>query len=176
MKNEIKNWVNFRASRQRSENLHFDWILLPKAYKDLDEKIQKSYVSWHWRVSKVWRKPTLVSKDDMRNLVNFNVMSKSESLYFDVLLFSIAYEVSAKKVQKNDLSWQWKKIQAFKKNWLFVWKMTWEIWRTVTRVAESRKICTLMGYFSRRYVMFELKKHRGTVWKMTYIWFQKWHE
>ena len=99
-----------------------------------------------------------------------------ESLYFDVLLFSIAYEVSAKKVQKNDLSWQWKKIQAFKKNWLFVWKMTWEIWRTVTRVAESRKICTLMGYFSRRYVMFELKKHRGTVWKMTYIWFQKWHE
>ena len=48
-------------------------------------------------------KPTLGSENDMRNLVNFNVMSKSESLYFDVLLFSIAYKVSAKKVQKNDL-------------------------------------------------------------------------
>ena len=48
-------------------------------------------------------KPTLGSKNDMRNLVNFNVMSKSEGLYFDVLLFSIAYKVSAKKVQKNDL-------------------------------------------------------------------------
>ena len=48
-------------------------------------------------------KPTLGSKNDMRNLVNFNVMSKSESLYFDVLLLSIAYKVSAKKVQKNDL-------------------------------------------------------------------------
>ena len=56
LKNDIRNLVNFRASRQKSENLHFDWILLPKAYKDLDEKIQKSYVSWHWRVSKVWRK------------------------------------------------------------------------------------------------------------------------
>ena len=45
LKNDIRNLVNFRASRQKSENLHFDWILLPKAYKDLDEKIQKSYVS-----------------------------------------------------------------------------------------------------------------------------------
>ena len=44
-------------------------------------------------------KPTLGSKNDKRNLVNFNVMCKSESLHFDVLLFSIAYEVSAEKVQ-----------------------------------------------------------------------------
>ena len=44
-KNDIRNLVNFHASRQKSENLHFDWILLPKAYKDLDDKIQNSYVS-----------------------------------------------------------------------------------------------------------------------------------
>ena len=31
-KNDIRNLVNFRASRQKSEILHFDWILLPKAY------------------------------------------------------------------------------------------------------------------------------------------------
>ena len=50
-------------------------------------------------------KLTLGSKNDMRNLVNFNVTSgKSESLHFDVLLFSIAYKVSTKKVQKNYLS------------------------------------------------------------------------
>ena len=30
--------------------LHFDGLLLRKAYKVLDEKILKSYVSWHWRV------------------------------------------------------------------------------------------------------------------------------
>ena len=48
-------------------------------------------------------KLTLGSKNDMRNLVNFNVTSgKSESLQFDVLLFSIT-QVSAKKVQKNSL-------------------------------------------------------------------------
>ena len=47
----------------------------------------------------------LVSKNDMMNLVNFNASSgKSENLHFDVLLLSIAYKVSAKKSQKNDLS------------------------------------------------------------------------
>ena len=41
-------------------------------------------------------KLTLGSKNDMRNLVNFNVSSgKSGNLHFDVLLLSIAYKVSA---------------------------------------------------------------------------------
>ena len=38
LKNDIRNLVNFRASRQKSENLHIDWIPLAQAYKDLDEK------------------------------------------------------------------------------------------------------------------------------------------
>ena len=47
---------------------------------------------------------TLCSKNDMKNLVNFNVSSgKSKSLHFNVLLFSIAYKISAEKVQKNYL-------------------------------------------------------------------------
>ena len=45
LKNDIRNLANFHAISQRSENLHFDWIHLTKAYKDLDEKLQKSYVS-----------------------------------------------------------------------------------------------------------------------------------
>ena len=39
---------------------------------------------------------TLGSKNDMRNLVNFNVSSgKSGNLHFDVRLLPIAYKVSA---------------------------------------------------------------------------------
>ena len=45
LKNDIRNLVNFHASSQKSENLHFYWLLLLKAYKVLDEKVQKSYVS-----------------------------------------------------------------------------------------------------------------------------------
>ena len=47
---------------------------------------------------------TLAFKNDIRNLVNFNASSsKSENLHFDVLLLSMAYKVSPKKVQKNYL-------------------------------------------------------------------------
>ena len=45
------------------------------------------------------KKLTFGSKNDMKNLVNFNASSgKSENLHFDVLLLSIAYKVSVKKV------------------------------------------------------------------------------
>ena len=47
LKNEIRNLVNFHASSRKSENLHFDGLVLSKAYNVLDEKVQKSYVSWH---------------------------------------------------------------------------------------------------------------------------------
>ena len=55
--------------------------------------------------AKFGEKLTLVSEHDLRNLVNLNVnCSKSENLHFDMLLFSIAYKVSANNVQKNYLS------------------------------------------------------------------------
>ena len=44
-------------------------------------------------------KLTLGSKNDMTNLVNFNMSSgKSEIFFFNMLLLLIAYKVSAKKV------------------------------------------------------------------------------
>ena len=54
------------------------------------------------RDAKFEEKLTLVSKNNIKNLVNFHASSgKSENLYFDVLILSLAYKVSAKKVQKN---------------------------------------------------------------------------
>ena len=119
--------------------------------------------------AKFEEKLTVGSKNDMRHLVNFNVSSgKSEDLYFDVLLFSIANKVPAKKVQKNFLSWHWKKFQTLKKNWLFVWNTTWEIWRTLIQAVELLKMCSLMNFIRRKYVMFVLK-YRGVVsWRMTH--------
>ena len=46
-------------------------------------------------------KLNLGSKNNTRNLVNFNTMSvKSENFHFDVLLLSIAYKISAKKYRR----------------------------------------------------------------------------
>ena len=45
LKNDKRNLVNFHESSRKSGNLHFDGILLAIAYKDVDEKVQKSHVS-----------------------------------------------------------------------------------------------------------------------------------
>ena len=67
--------------------------------------------------AKFEEKLALGSKNDMTNLVNFNMSSgKSEKLHLNVLLFLIAYKVSSKKVQKGYLSRHWRVIQTLKKN------------------------------------------------------------
>ena len=45
LKSDIRNLVVFHANSRRSKTLHFDQMLLSKAYKDLDEKTQKNLVS-----------------------------------------------------------------------------------------------------------------------------------
>ena len=45
LKNDKRNFVNFYANSRISDYLYFDGLLLSKAYKVLDEKAQKSYVS-----------------------------------------------------------------------------------------------------------------------------------
>ena len=106
LKNDIGNLVNFHAGSQKCGNLHFDWVLLSKAYKDLDKKNSEELCFMTLKSdAKFEEKLTLGSKNGMRNLVNFNASSgKSKNLHFDVLFLSIACKVSAKKVQKNDLS------------------------------------------------------------------------
>ena len=41
LKNSLRNFVNFHVTSLKSENLHFDWLFLSKAYKDIDQKVQK---------------------------------------------------------------------------------------------------------------------------------------
>ena len=57
------------------------------------------------RDAKFEEKLALGSRNDMKNLVNLNTSNgKYKNLNFDVLLLPMTYKVSAKKVQKNDLS------------------------------------------------------------------------
>ena len=105
LKNDIENLVDFNASSQKSENLHFNRIFLSKANKDLDGKVNTEelcFITLKIDAEKL----TLSFKNNMMILVNFNASSgKSENFHFDdVLLLSIAYNVSTEKVQKNDLS------------------------------------------------------------------------
>ena len=122
-------------------------------------------MSWHSRVMQNLKKNWFV----VWKMINFHGNSrKSENLHLDGLLFSIAYKVSIKKVQNSYLSWHWRVIQTLKQNLLFLWKMTWGIWWILTQAEASLKICTWMGHFCWKYVMFEPKSYRVLSWKMTY--------
>ena len=44
-KNGMKNLVNFNASSEKSENLHFDVLLLLILYKVSAKKVRKGYLS-----------------------------------------------------------------------------------------------------------------------------------
>ena len=43
------------------KNFYFDWFLLCKVYSVWPKKIQRSYLSWLWRVKQNWRKTDLWS-------------------------------------------------------------------------------------------------------------------
>ena len=112
LENDLRNLVNFYASSWKSGNLQYVGLLLSNAYKDLDEKVPKSYVSWPWKVMQNLRSKWLfVPKITWEIWLILNASStKSENLHFDLLVLLIAHKVSAKKVQKNDLSWHLRKI------------------------------------------------------------------
>ena len=43
--NDLKNLVNFNASRRKSEHLHYDMLFLSIAYKVSSKRLQKNYLS-----------------------------------------------------------------------------------------------------------------------------------
>ena len=51
-------WVKFYVSSRKSQILHFDGLLLSKSWTFSAKKVQKSYLSWQWRVmlslNKAW--------------------------------------------------------------------------------------------------------------------------
>ena len=180
LKNDKRNFVNFHASSRKSQNLHFDWMLLSKAYK---YRRVMFHDNEEW--SKVWRKTDSCFQNDMKTLVNFHpntqksknftlmgyfcskdmrfqlkkykelifhdteqwrkiwinpdfVVSKmtwgirwtfiralkAKKLYIDRLFLSKAYNVSARKFERNYVPWHWRVIQNLKENWDVAWKMT----------------------------------------------------
>ena len=76
------------------------------------------------------------------------------------------------------MSWQWRMIQNCNMDWLVVSKLTWG-WHILTQVKISLtnlKICTLMGSFWSKYIMFDLKNYRGVIFDGTEGWCKIWRK
>ena len=160
LKSDIRNLVNFHASSRKSENIHFDWILLSKTYKDLDEKMQKSYVSWHWRVMQSLKKNWfLVPKKAWGISWIFTQPLKKSKNLTSMSYFCTKYmRFELKKYRAvifHDTK-QWCQICINPSH--VVSKMTWEIgWNFI----RALKNFSLMGSFCQKHIIFQLKYFGG---------------
>ena len=137
---------NFRLSV--SPNLYLDRLLLFKVYKISAKKVQRSCVSWHWRVMQNLKKNWfVVSKMRRISWILTRALESLKSLHFDWFLLCKIYNSWLKKMQRSCLTWHWRVMQNLKKDWHMICKTTWEIWKIFIRALESVKIGTLMGSF-----------------------------
>ena len=146
LKNNFRNLLNFHASSWKSGNLHFDGLLLSKAYKDLDEKVQKSYVSWHWRVMQSLKKNWLLVPK-MTWGIWWILMRAVASLEICTLMYNfcqkhIKFEPKQyRRIISHDTG---KRSKFWRKTDFLFEKWHEEFWWTLTWAVESLKICTFV--------------------------------
>ena len=80
-KNDMRNLVNTNVSSSKSENLHFNMLLLSKVYYVWAKKsVEELCVITVKNNAKFEEKPTCAFKNDVRNLSNFDATLKTCTL------------------------------------------------------------------------------------------------
>ena len=92
---------SFDCSRKISPNLYFDKFLLLKLYKILaKKKIERSYVSWHWKVMQSLKKNWFVVSKMMIWSILMWALGHSQNIYFDWFLLCKVYNFWLEKLQR----------------------------------------------------------------------------
>ena len=143
LENDMRNFANFYQSTWKCQNWNFDKSFLSKVGNVRASNLQWSRVSRQWRVTQTFKRNWLVVlKLIWTSQILTRALEKSKKIFcFNWLLVTKVYIVWASKVQRSYLSWHWRDMQILKKNWLVVWKKTWEMWQIFIRALESVKIC-----------------------------------
>ena len=85
-----------------SPNLYFDRLLLLKVYKISGKNVQRSYVSWYWRVVQNLKKNQFfVSKITRIWWILIRALKSLKNLHFDWSLLCKVYNIWPKKVQRS---------------------------------------------------------------------------
>ena len=114
--------------------------------------IDSSFQNWHKEFDKFW-------PEYSKSLKNF---------HFNGLLLSEVYIVWARKVQRNNLSWNWRRIQNLERNRLVASKLTKEIWQIlIWALQKSKKNFVLIGSLWPKSILFELQRYRQVIFHDT---------
>ena len=152
--------LKFHVSSRKSEILHFDGLLLFKSYKVSAKNVQKGYFSWPWRVTQILKQNWLVvSKNNMRNLVNFHPTTGKSLQLGSFCPKYIRFEIKKYRAVITHNTEPWCKnwinndLAASKIKWATVW--------TFIIPLKCQKLCTLIGCFCPKHIMFQLENFRG---------------
>ena len=124
----ILNLVNFGLSTWNFQNFYFDWFLLCKVYNVWAKKVQRSYVSWHWKAMQILKKSWLVVWK-MTWVIWQIFTSVLKSLKIGSLMgpFIQSRKCMSLKLPENLCVMAMKDDAKFQENWLVVSKLTWGI-------------------------------------------------
>ena len=117
------------CSRKISPNLNFDRLLLLKVCKISTKTVQRSYVSWHWRVMQSLKKNQFVIPKLIRIwwilIRALKILKKLQFLHFDLSLWLVTCSL------KNDM----RNLENFHRS---TWKSLW--WDLLAKVEKELKI------------------------------------
>ena len=124
--NDMKNFVKFHPTNQKSENFTLMLYFCPKYFSfELKNTDELSFMTPNSDANFKWTL-TLSFQKWHKELGELSLEhSKSEKLYIDGLFLSKAYNVSARKFHRHYVSWHWRVIQNLRKSvsWLEKWHM-----------------------------------------------------
>ena len=105
-------------------------------------------------------------KSTMRNLGNFHQSTwKSQNLDFDGILLPKVENVWAYNSQGTYLSWQWKKVKNWKRNWLAFSRLRWGLSWILTGALKNLKNLHFNGLsLIKVYNVWVKKVQRSYVW------------
>ena len=110
LETDRRNLPNFRQSTQKSQNWNFDGILLSKVENVCAWNLQRSYVSWKWRMmqnlERNWLVVSKLTWEIWQDLTR--ALRSLKSLHFNRLFLTKVYNVWAKTVETSYLSRHWK--------------------------------------------------------------------
>ena len=114
--------------------------------------------------AKFEEKLTCGLENDMRNIANFH-QSTWKSQNYDWWDLIQTRKIWAQNPQRSYMSWQWRMMQNLKRNWRVISKLTWGIWRVLTRALESLDNFHFnVLLLSKAYIVWAKKVQRSYVW------------
>ena len=123
---DMRNYTNFKWTTGK---YFFNVLSLSKLYIICANKLQRSYISWHWKVCKTFRETDLLFQNWHKEFDQFWEPStqKSQKCSLDGFYLSKVYIGWPKKILRC-FSWHWRVMQNLKKSWVVFWRMAEEIW------------------------------------------------